>query len=308
MPINATYEYSEALKRVELAKTPADKIKALEGVLSAAPTHKGAESLRQEIKTKISKLKEKVDKERSKKSGGFSYSIKKEGAAQVVLVGLANSGKSWILRKFTNAKPEVADYEFTTKAPEVGVMDYEGVNIQLIELPAFFPGYAESERGPTFLGIARAADLVVIVIDGTKHCEYDLALVKGEFERSFMKLASIKNKDEDSKPCLVVVNKAIKSFKSPFPVCWVDDLKTAIWTKLELIWVRTKLPGKKADWPPISLEIGSTVKDLAGYVHKDFIERFRFARIWGKSVKHNAATVGLDHVLGEGDIVELHLK
>src|SRR3989338_1159940 len=168
MPINAGYEYAEAQKKVNEAKTSQEKIKALENLLSASPSHKGAEKLRQEIKTKISKLKEKVEKERTKKAGGFSYSIKKEGAAQVVLVGLPNSGKSWILRKFTNAKPEVAEYEFTTTLPEVGIMEYEGVNIQMIELPAIFPGYSESEKGPTFLGIARSADLIVFVLDGTK--------------------------------------------------------------------------------------------------------------------------------------------
>ncbi len=308
MPINADYQYSEALKKVEQAKTTEEKIKALEGLLSASPTHKGAEGLRQEIKTKISKLKEKVDRERSKKAGGFSFSIKKEGAAQVVLFGLPNSGKSWILRKFTNAKPEVADYEFTTKMPEVGVMEYEGVNIQIVEVPALFPAFIESDRGPTFLGIGRSADLIVLVIDGSQDPAYQLAVMQNEFEKAFINLEKVNKKEEDAKPCLVVVNKAIKSFKSSFPICWVEDFKNAVWSKLGLVWVRTKTPGKKADWPPVALKKGSSVKDLAGYVHKDFIERFRFARIWGKSVKHDGTTVGLEHILGEGDIVELHLK
>ena len=308
MPINADYEYSEALKKVDLAKTPQEKIRALEGLLSASPKHKGAEGLLQEIKTKISKLKEKVEKERTKKAGGFSLSIKKEGAAQVVLVGLPNSGKSWILKKFTNAKPEVADYEFTTQIPEIGVMEYEGVNIQMVELPALFRGYAESEKGPSFLSIARAADLIVIVLDGTRDCEKDLFLMQVEFEIAFIKLERLLRKIEGAKPCLVVINKLMKSFTCPFPVCWVEDLKHSIWTKLGLIWVRTKMPGKKTDWPPVALPKGSSVKDLAAYVHKDFIARFKFARIWGKGVKHDGSTVGLDHILGEGDTVELHLK
>ena len=122
MPVNATYEYVEAQKKVDEAKTPQEKIKALESLLSACPTHKGAEKLRQEIKTKISKLKEKIEKERSKKASGFSISIKKEGAAQITLVGLTNSGKSTILKNLTGAKVEIADYAFTTKMPEIGVM------------------------------------------------------------------------------------------------------------------------------------------------------------------------------------------
>lgn len=308
MPINANYEYSEAQKKVDEAKTPQEKIRALENLLSVSPSHKGAEKLRQEIKQKISKLKEKTEKERAKKAGGSSLSIKKEGAAQVVLVGLPNAGKSWILRKFTNAKPEVADYEFTTTTPEIGIMEYEGVNIQMVEIPAIFPGYADSEKGPTFLGIARSADLIVIVLDGTRDCLYDLGLIQHEFERAFVKLEKVKVKDPEAKSCLVVVNKSIKSFKCGFPVCWVEDLKHAIWTKLGLIWVKTKTPGKKPDWPPIALQKGATVRDLAENVHKDFIQKFKYARIWGKSVKHDSTTVGLEHVLAEGDIIELHEK
>src|SRR3989344_438381 len=125
MPINAGYEYAEAQKKVEVARTPQEKIKALENLLSASPSHKGAEKLRQEIKTKISKLKEKVEKERAKKAGGFSISVKKEGAAQVVLVGLTNSGKSTILNKLTGAKVEIAEYPFTTKEHIFGVLDYK---------------------------------------------------------------------------------------------------------------------------------------------------------------------------------------
>src|SRR3989344_8655960 len=110
MPINAGYEYAEAQKKVNEAKTSQEKIKALENLLSASPSHKGAEKLRQGIKTKISKLKEKVEKDRAKKTSGFSVSVKKDGAAQVVLVGLTNSGKSTILNKLTGARVEIADY------------------------------------------------------------------------------------------------------------------------------------------------------------------------------------------------------
>ncbi|KHO53443.1 MAG: hypothetical protein QT09_C0013G0020, partial [archaeon GW2011_AR18] len=133
MPINAGYEYGEAQKKLAEAKTPEEKIKALENLLSVSPSHKGAEKLRQELKTKISKLKSKQEKEKSAKRGGRSIAIKKEGAAQVTLVGLTNSGKSTIIQKFTNAKPQIAEYEFTTKTAEVAIMDYHGVKIQLVE-------------------------------------------------------------------------------------------------------------------------------------------------------------------------------
>ncbi len=310
MPINAGYEYGQAEKKVLEAKTLQEKIKALEELLSVSPSHKGAEKLRLEIKTKISKLREKVEKERSKKAGGFSLSIKKEGAAQVALVGLTNSGKSFILNKLTGAKVEIADYAFTTKMPEIGVMDYNGVKIQLVEVPAIFQGFMDSEKGPSFLSIARSADLVVIVIDGTEDCEKDLKIITGEFNKAYVALKKVKQEktEYEIKKCVVVVNKVMKNFKCPYPVCWVDDLKQGIWNMLDLIYVQTKLPGKKPDWPPVALKVGSSLLDLAGIVHKDFVKNFKYARIWGKSVKHNSSAVGLEHVLKEGDIVEIHTK
>lgn len=306
MPINAGYEYGEAQKRVTDAKTPEEKIKALENLLSVSPNHKGTEKLRLEIKTKISKLKEKAEKEKSKKGSSFSLSIKKEGAAQVTLVGLSNSGKSTILNRFTNAKPQIADYNYTTQLPEIGVLDYNGVNLQIVEIPPIFEGFSYSDKGPSFFAIVRSSDLVCIVLDGTKDCQADLKLIETEFERSSIKLKKIKS--TDGLNCIVVVNKILSNFKCEYPVCWIDDFKDAIWRRLSMISVFTKQPGREKEWPPVALKGGSNVKNLADIVHKDFVKNFKYARIWGKSVKHHGMTVGVDHILKEGDIVEFHTK
>jgi len=308
MPVNAGYEYAEAQKKVNEAKTPQEKIKALEYLLSVSPSHKGAEKLRQEIKTKISKLKEKAEKEKARKSSGFSISVKKEGAAQVALVGLPNSGKSFILHKLTGAKAEIADYLFTTKMPEVGVMDYHGVKIQIVEIPAFFDGFMESGNGPAFMGVARSADLIAIILDGTRDCHDDLEIIKKEFEKVFVKLKKIKDNDRQATNCILAVNKVLQNFKTKYVSCWAEDIKECIWKNLNLIYVQTKQHGKKPDLPPVALKKGSTIKELANLVHKDFVRNFKYARIWGKSVKHNGSTAGLDHVLAEGDVVEIHTK
>lgn len=310
MPVNAGPEYAVAEVEYKKAKTSQEKIKALERMYTLAPKHKSSEGLLREIKTKISKFKAKVEKERAKKGGGFSLSIKKEGAAQVALVGLTNSGKSTILKKLTGAKVEIADYPFTTKMPEVGVMDYHGVKIQLVEVPAFFEGFIESERGPAFMSIARSADLIVIVLDGVGNCEGDLKIINNEFSKTFMALKKIRQEkiENEIKKCLVVVNKVMNNFKCSYPVCWIDDLKHGIWNMLGLIYVQTKQQGKKADWPPVALKKKSTVRDLANLVHKDFVKNFKYARIWGKSVKHDRSTAGLDHTLEEGDVIEIHTK
>src|SRR3989338_203042 len=311
MPINAGYEYAEAQKRLDDAKTNEEKIRALEYMLSVSPSHKGAEKLRLEIKTKISKLKTKIEKERAKKTGGFSIAIKKEGAAQIALIGIPNSGKTTILNKFANTKALVADYEFTTRMPEVGVMDYNGIKVQLVEIPAIFLGFNESNKGPSLLAIARSADLIVIIIDGTRDCEQQIKIIELEFSKNFVVLKKLKSNNREgyeTRKCLVIVSKILKNFKCEYPVSWFGDFKDAVWTMLDLIYVYTKQPGREKDFPPVALKKGSSVGDLARIVHHDFIDKFKFARVWGKSVKHNGSNVGLEHKLKEGDIVEFHVK
>jgi len=85
-------------------------------------------------------------------------------------------------------------------------------------------------------------------------------------------------------------------------------VKNRIWQALDLIYVFTKTPGKEKDYPPIALKKGSTVKKLALEVHKDFVKKFNFAKVWGKSAKHAGMKCGVKHILKSGDIVELHTK
>ena len=75
---------------------------------------------------------------------------------------------------------------------------------------------------------------------------------------------------------------------------------------LDIIRVYTKTPGQKPDLnDPIVLERGSTLEDAATEVHKDFRARLKFARVWG-SGKHDGVMVKREHVLQDGDIIELH--
>lgn len=308
MPINADYEFAQAQKKVDEAKTIDEKIRALEYLLSVAPSHKGAENLRSQIKQNIAKLKAKEEKDKAKKKGSGAFSIKKEGAAQVVLVGMTNSGKSYILNKMTGSKIEVASYPFTTKNPEQGAMDYEGVKIQLVELPAIFDGFYDSEKGPSLFAIMRECDLIVVILDGFGDAVVQLKLIEAELRKGGIYLDGVQKPGVYAKKGLVCVNKKFSYVNTIHKICSLEDLKQNIWDKLDLVYVQTKMPGKKPDWPPVCLKKGSTVKELAEKVHKDFLEKFKYARIWGPSVKHNGTTVGLEHVLDSKDIVEMHLK
>src|SRR3989344_5552970 len=149
MPVNAGPEYGAAERKYEEAKTIAEKIKALEGMLRVAPNHKSSENLRAGLKTKIAKLKQQVEREKKAKKSGFNIAVKRDGAAQIVICGLTNSGKSYLLSKLTNAKPLIAGYGFTTKMPEMGILDYFGVKLQVIEMPAITKDFVYKENGPT---------------------------------------------------------------------------------------------------------------------------------------------------------------
>ena len=297
MPANVTLEYGLSERNYKEAKTDQERIIALTDMLSKAPSHKGGERLRQDIKTKISKLKERIEKTSKKKGKGFG--IKKEGAATVILVGLTNSGRSYILSKLTNAKIEISEFEYNTKKPEIGMMDYNGIKIQVIELPAIFKDYSEYSKGSSYLSVIRMSDLIVIVIDGFKNLDGQLFIIEDELKKGLIEL----NKNN----VLILVNKEFKRFSCGYKVVSLDNLKEEIWKKLNLMYVYTKLPSKDKDYPPVHLMKGRNVRDLAEKVHKDFIRKFKFARIWGKSVRHEGAQVGLSHVLEECDVVEFHL-
>jgi hypothetical protein len=285
------------------------------------PKHKGAENLRKDIRTKLAKFKEKLKKESEKKKGK-ALTIKKEGSATIVLVGPVNSGKSLLLNRLTGKKVVIADYKFTTKMPEVGIMDYKGIKMQVIEVPAITQGYFYSEKGPQFFSIVRNADIVVIVTDIA-----DLDYLFEEFNNAEIKLnEKILDKGLSLKAIIAINKQDLSAFNDVYvglckyynfdlvPISaltgeGIEQLKDRIWKNLGLIKVYTKEPGKKARKDePLCLKKNATIEDMAVHIHKDFIRKFRFARVWGKSAKFNNQKVGLKHKLEDEDIVEIHLR
>ena len=278
MPVNAGYEYGIAESKYNKARTLQEKLRALEEMLRTSPGHKSAEKLRSGIKQKISKLKEQIESQ-AKKRGGYSLAIKKEGAAQIDLVGTTMSGKSTFLNKITNAKAKTSNYPFTTKKPEIGTMDYHGIKIQIIEVPAITKDFIMQEKGGIYLGLIKQSDLLVVFGKDKE----EIKLVLEELKYNNVKVHYIIY-EKDS------------------------NMIEKIWDKLGLIKVSTKQPGKKADYPPMAFKKGVNVRNLAERIHKDFVKKFRFARIWGKKVKFPGQSVGLNYELNDNDIVEIHAK
>ncbi|MDD3084247.1 MAG: TGS domain-containing protein [Candidatus ainarchaeum sp.] len=168
MPTNVSIEYANAEKKYHLANNPEEKLAALIEMKSTAPSHKGCESLRAEINRKIAALKSSIERQKlasSKKGSAPSMFVKKEGIGQIVIVGLPNTGKSWLLNKLVGKKiAEVTEHGFSTFKPEPGMMPYEGGLIQLVELPAIISGSSSGKaQGKEILSIVRNADAVLIV-------------------------------------------------------------------------------------------------------------------------------------------------
>ncbi|MEB3759244.1 MAG: GTP-binding protein [Desulfurococcales archaeon] len=165
MPANLPPEAKAKLAKYSDAKTVEEKIQALEEFLSAVPKHKGTENLRLWARRRLAELREELEvKKRKKVGGGPRIFIEKAGAAQVVILGPPNSGKSSLLAALTNAKPEIAPYPFTTMLPSPGMLHYEDIQFQLVDTPPLVLDQPESPVNNRVIGLARNADAIIIVI------------------------------------------------------------------------------------------------------------------------------------------------
>jgi len=325
MPANLPPEYFEAEKRFKQAVTSQEKISALEELISTVPKHKGTDKLRGDLRRRLSKLRE--ESTRKKKSARVAiYTIDKQGAAQIALVGFPNSGKSSILASLTNAHPVIADYPMSTVMPLAGMMPFEDIQFQLIDLP---PIGNESTDG-WVSGILRITDVLMFVIDLSEDPETqsDLLIEQiTDWRIPIIKKDEGAEKDLSYKPVILVANKSdllgaeerLKGLKQKYgavyPVVGIstirkrgfEELKKVVFENSRIIRVYSKEPGKEPDMDtPFTLPLGSNVLDLAELIHKDFVKNFKYASIWG-SAKFGGQKVQKDYVLHDKDIVEYHL-
>lgn len=162
LPPEAKAKWNEALN----ARNPREKMQAYQEFLSMVPKHKGNERLRAQTKTKIATLKEEIAAQRGKHGGRSSWYVEREGAAQLVIIGPTNAGRSSLLRALTNAQVAIAPYEYTTRRPSPGMLQYEDIQIQLVELPA--PQMTPSgsyEIQPEAVDLTRTADGIILFVD-----------------------------------------------------------------------------------------------------------------------------------------------
>ena len=328
MLANLTPQYLEAEASFKQARTIEEKVKALEVMMAVIPKHKGTEHLRGQPKSRMAKLRQEQKKRPTLGKAESVYNVKQEGAGQVVLLGFPNSGKSSLLSEITHASSEIGDYPFTTQKPTPGMMPFENIQIQLVDTPPIQLDHTE----PGFANLIRNANAILFVVDLTEDPVFQTEVLLEELSR--MKVIPVgrsfipsREMGQATLRSLLVGNKcdlkgAIESYRSlesrfqeTLPMLPIsakekmnfDALKQEICQLLDKIRVYTKAPGKEADLSePVILKKGSRMEDVALFIHKDFLAKLRYARIWG-SEKYDGQRVKRDHQVYEGEAIELHI-
>ena len=327
MPANLTPEYRKAEQWYRSASTDSEKLLALEEMLRAIPKHKGTDHMQADIKRRISKFKAAAASGKKKAGKHVDvFHVPRSGSGQVVLIGTPNCGKSSIVGAVSNAKVNVAEYPFATSTPVPGMMFYEDVPIQIVDMPPVTAEYS----APGQVGTYRGGDLTGIVIDLSQDTAEQM-LVCLEFLESHRLLLDGETDLTDGngnvlgRKAFVICNKidierdgAMEELKGSTERDFecvrisaamgegLEELKESIFRQLDIIRIYAKKPGKEPDMAePFTLARGSTVLDLAGQIHRELGEKLKSARCWGTGV-HNGQNVHRTHILNDRDIVELH--
>jgi uncharacterized protein len=240
-----------------------------------------------------------------------SIAIRREGVAQVALVGAPNAGKSSLLHAVSHVQIKIGDYAFTTLRPVAALTRTGGVLVQLVEIPGLLSGAAEGRGGGrALLGVLRGADAIVYCLDAGG--PYDgLQDVRNEVALAGIDLPSmlaVTKMDEANERDLATLQ-AVYPDLPIVGVSIIDDeslvaFKEAVWKLTGLIRVYLR-HDKQVDEEPLAMEPGTTIIDVATKVHKELGASLRGARIWGHSAHFDGQQVGRDHAVQDGDIVEI---
>ncbi|MEK6927509.1 MAG: GTPase [Nanoarchaeota archaeon] len=300
MTINAGPEYAHAEKVYSAAKTPEERIAALEEMIKQAPKHKSSEGFVANLKQRLAKFQEKQEK--AKKTGkSTKKTIRKEGF-QIALVGLPNSGKSFLLSKLTNAKPLISSVAFATKEIGVGTLDYQGIKAQMIDIPSIGSEGFDS-------GVVNTADLLIIVITKIEDLEKVLPYTT---KNKSKKIITITRSDLLDETQLRKLSATIKTKKlDAIPISNLTgfnliELKDLIIKNMNCIRIYLKEPGKAHTNIPMILPQNSTVKKAAESIYKGFSLRIKEIKVTGPSSKFPNQRVGITHILKDRDILEFH--
>jgi small GTP-binding protein len=299
--------FVQVAKRRLVGKVGTERVRILRGLIEELPDYRSGPyaDIRKWLLGEIDQTRI-----RAKVVHRDSIAVRREGAAQVALVGAPNAGKSSLLQALSHIQIKTGDYAFTTTRPVAAVTAIGGVHVQLVEIPGLLEGASEDRGGGrALLGVLRNADAIVYC-HAASAAPDDLASVRREVETAQIELpaliAATKVDEEDAR-----VDRLAAAFGDLeiVPVSVLDDasldrLREAVWRLLGLLRVYLRHAGGSDD-EPIALRPPATVEDVADAIHHDLAASFRAARIWGPSARFAGQRVGRGHVVSDLDVVEI---
>lgn len=291
--------FKQIIKRRLVGKEGSDRTRELRAILAELPNYKNGPyaDLRKWVEAELEETRV-----RSRVVHRDSIAVRREGAAQIAFVGPPNAGKSSLLQALSDIQIKTGEYAFTTTRPVPALTRLRGVLVQLVEIPGLIEGASEDRGGGrALLGVLRGADAIVLCHDAADPAS--LGMIQAELEHAGI-----------DKPSLVV---ATKTDETPAPrgtlgVSILDDatleaLRAAVWELTRLIRVFVRRPGEEAAEPQ-ALHPPATVVDVARTIHHELADTCVGARIWGPSARFDAQRVGRDHVVADGDVIEVLVR
>lgn len=300
--------FAAMAKRRLVGKEGRDRIREVRSLLAELPDYRNGPyaDLRKSLLAEI-------DDTRVRASAVHrdSIAVRREGAAQIALVGPPNVGKSSILQALSEIQIKTGDYAFTTLRPVPALTRIGGVLVQLVEIPGLIEGASEDRGGGrALLGVLRSADAIVYCSRaGADPAE--LSAVLAEVAAAGIEvpaIVAVTRADEAGPEAVAALAAAFPDLPvirvSVLDEASLEALRDAIWHLTGLIRVRLRSNGV-TESEPLALEPPATVETVADAVHHDLAAAFSGARIWGPSAKFEGQRVGRDHVVADGDIVEI---
>lgn len=286
----------QLIKRRLAGKDGSERIRELRAILVELPDYRNGPyaDIRKWVNGQIEQTRA-----RGKVVHRDSIAVRREGAAQVALVGPPNAGKSSLLQALSSVQIRTGDYAFTTTRPVPALTRIRGVLVQLVEIPGLIEGAAADRGGGrALLGVLRGADAIVFCHAAGEPLE-GLEVVRAEVAAAGIE-----------KPALVAATKCDEAEPFAHPrlevvaVSVLDDasldrFRAAVWRLTGLI--RVTLP----DGAAVALRPPATVLDVARTIHGELAERCTGARIRGPSAKFQGQRVGRRHVVADGDTVSI---
>jgi small GTP-binding protein len=287
----------QLIKRRLVGKDGAERIRELRAILSELPGYRNGPyaDLRKWVEAELESTRT-----RKRVVNRDSIGVRREGAAQIALVGPPNAGKSSLLQALSAIQIRTGDYAFTTTRPVAATTRLGGVLVQLVEIPGLIEGAADDRGGGrALLGVLRNADAILFCHACDRPIE-ELETIRDEVAAAGIEL-----------PALLAATKCDEAPPPEhpelrvLPVSVLDDpsldrLREELWAMTGLVRVFLRDGGD-----PVALHPPATVLDVADTIHHELRERCTGARVWGPSARFPGQQIGREHELSDGDTVEI---